>query len=53
MWASVLARMSVPAFFAAFILAGWVSWQLILFGVVDAAAALWTWNALRSTAVAG
>ncbi len=48
MWASVLARMSVPAFFAVFIIAGWVDWPLILFGVVDGAAALWTWRELRA-----
>jgi hypothetical protein len=52
MWASVLARMSVPGFFAAFIAAGWVEWPLILFGVVDGLAALWTWSALRATTAA-
>ena len=49
MWASVLARLSVPVFFTIFVVAGWVSWPLILFGVVDALAALWTWSALRGT----
>lgn len=51
MWASVLARMSVPVFFAVFVIAGWVEWPLILFGVVDAVAALWTWSALQAAVV--
>ncbi len=50
MWASVLARLSAPAFFVIFVVAGWVAWPLILFGVVDAVAALWTWSALRDVA---
>lgn len=52
MWASVLARFSIMACFAIFVVAGWVGWQLILFGVVDAVAAAWTWSALRDTAAA-
>ena len=52
MWASVLARLSVPAFFTVFVIAGWVDWPLILFGVVDAAAAAWTWSALRGSPAA-
>ena len=46
--ASVLARLSVPVFFLIFVLAGWSQWPLVLFGLVDAAGALWTWTALRS-----
>ena len=44
---SVLARASVPVFFLVFVLAGWSQWPLVLFGLVDAAGALWTWTALR------
>jgi hypothetical protein len=47
---SVLVRFSVVAFFAVFVAAGWVAWPLILFGVVDAAGAAWTWSALRQDA---
>jgi hypothetical protein len=38
----------VPVFFAAFIVLGWAPPILILFGVIDAAAALWTAACLRS-----
>jgi hypothetical protein len=48
MWASVLARLCALLFFTVFVIAGWVDWVLILFGVVDALAALWTWRALRA-----
>lgn len=48
--ASVLLRGSVPVFFLCFILAGWVGWPLLAFGVIDAAGAAWTWSALRKTA---
>jgi hypothetical protein len=44
---SVLLRASVPVFFLLFILAGWAQWPLLLFGLVDAAGAAWTWKALR------
>jgi len=46
--ASVMARSSVPVFFIIFVVAGWSQWPLILFGLADAAGALWTWTALRS-----
>jgi protein-S-isoprenylcysteine O-methyltransferase Ste14 len=45
--ATVLLRSSVPLFFLAFVLAGWVGWPLLLFGLIDAAGAIWTWSALR------
>jgi len=45
--ASVLLRASVPLFFLVFVLAGWVEWPLLLFAVVDAAGAAWTWKAMR------
>ena len=45
--ATVLVRSSVPVFFLGFVLAGWVGWPLLLFGVIDAAGALWTWKALQ------
>jgi hypothetical protein len=47
---SVMIRSSVLVFFALFVAAGWVTWPLILFGVVDAAGAAWTWLALRQDA---
>ncbi len=40
-------RVLVLLFFIAFVLLGWAEWQLMLFGGVDAAGALWTWMALR------
>ncbi len=42
---------SVPVFFLAFVLAGWVEWPLLLFGDVGAAGAAWTWKALASRGV--
>jgi hypothetical protein len=45
--ATVMLRASAPLFFLGFVLAGWVQWQLLLFGVVDAAGAVWTWTALH------
>jgi hypothetical protein len=51
--ATVLGRSSVPLFFIVFVLAGWAEWPLVLFGVVDAAGALWTWRALRQAPSVG
>ncbi len=48
--ASVLARGAVPLFFLAFVIEGWATWPLLLFGIADAAGAAWTWMALRSDA---
>jgi hypothetical protein len=48
--ATVLCRLTVPAFFLVFVLARWSPWPLLLFGAIDAAAALWTWVALRGSA---
>jgi hypothetical protein len=48
--ATVLCRLTVPIFFLVFVLARWALWPLLLFGVIDAAAALWTWSALRGSA---
>lgn len=45
---SVMVRLSVLAFFLLFVLAGWARWPLVLFGVIDAVGAAWTWQALRS-----
>jgi hypothetical protein len=45
---SVMLRLSVPVFFLVFILEGWSDWPLLGFGLLDAAAALWTWTTLRS-----
>jgi hypothetical protein len=48
--ATVVARFAVLAFFIGFVAAGLAPTVLILFGVVDAAAASWTALALRSDA---
>ncbi len=45
---TVNARCSVVLFFMVFVLAGYAPAQLILFGVVDVAGALWTLFALRA-----
>lgn len=45
--ATVLTRLTVPAFFLIFIGAGWVRWPLLLLGIVDLVGAVWTWRALR------
>ncbi len=39
---SVYARLAVPAFFAAFVLLGFAPPLLMLFGLIDAAGAVWT-----------
>ena len=46
-FATVLVRACVLLFFGVFVLAGWVDWPLLLFGLGDAAGAAWTWIALR------
>jgi len=48
--ATIMVRGSVILFFLGFVLAGWVGWQLLIFGGVDLAGAIWTWRALRQTA---
>lgn len=48
--ATIMVRSSVILFFLGFVLAGWVGWQLLLFGGVDLAGAIWTWRALRQAA---
>ena len=45
--ASVYLRAVVPFVFAAFVLAGWASPVLVLFGIADMLAGVWTWLALR------
>lgn len=40
-------RLSVPVFFAAFVALGYAPPVLLLFAAIDAAAAVWTWSALR------
>lgn len=45
--ATVLCRLTVPVFFVIFAAAGWSRWPLVIFGVIDAAFAFWTWWALR------
>ena len=50
--ATAFARMSVLVFFVAFVVLGFAPPILILFGVIDAAAALWTLLALKADAAA-
>ena len=45
---TVYARLSVPVFFIIFVLFGLAPPMLILFGIVDAAAAIWTHISLSS-----
>ncbi len=45
---SVKARASVILFFIAFVGLGFAPWMLLLFGLVDLVAALWTRAALRA-----
>lgn len=47
---SVHVRLSVPAFFLAFVLLAGAPWQLLLFGIVDLLGAVWTWWSLRGSA---
>jgi len=47
---TVIARSSVLLFFLAFVIAGLAPPALILFGVIDFAAAMWTLFAIRSDA---
>jgi hypothetical protein len=48
MWATVVGRCAVLLFLTAFVLARLAPPVLILFGVIDLAAAIWTGLALRS-----
>lgn len=45
---TVIARTSVLLFFVAFVIAGFAPTTLILFGVIEFAAAMWTLLAMRS-----
>ena len=45
---SVHGRLIAPAFFVCFVALGLAPWQLLLFALVDAAAATWTYLALRA-----
>ena len=51
--ASVAIRPLVLVWFAAFVALGLVSPMLLVFGVIEAAGALWTWLALRTDQRAG
>lgn len=46
---TIIDRVMALGFFTVFVLAGWVQWQLILFGLIDFAGAGWTWMALNKT----
>lgn len=48
MRATVVARVAVLAFLAAFVFLGLGPPVLLLFGAIDCAAAFWTWPALRT-----
>jgi hypothetical protein len=50
--ASVAIRFAVPFIFAAFVVAGYAPWNLILFTPLDVAFAAWTLLALRREAAA-
>jgi len=50
---SVHGRLIAPAFFVCFVALGLAPWQLLLFALVDAAAATWTYLALRADRRAG
>ena len=47
--ASVATRLAVPVVFAAFIVAGFAPWNLILFTPPDILFAAWTWFSLRQS----
>ena len=45
---TVLARLSILVWFAAFVVLGWAPSQLIIFGLIDAAGATWTYISLKN-----
>ena len=45
---TVVARSSLTVFFVVFVLLDLVGWQLILFGLIDLAGAIWTALAMRT-----
>ena len=47
---TVHVRLTIVAWFTAFVVLGFAEWPLILFGATDFAAALWTRAALRAEA---
>jgi hypothetical protein len=50
-WWTVPARIAVIFYFAAFVLLMSAPKALLLFGLIDLLAALWTWNALKKGGV--
>ena len=46
---TIQVRLSVPAFFAAFVLLFGASWQLLLFAAIDLLGLAWTWMSLRGS----
>jgi hypothetical protein len=46
---TVQVRLSVPAFFLAFVLLTGAPWQLLLFALVDVVDLAWTWASLRGS----
>jgi hypothetical protein len=51
--ASVYLRIAVVGFFAAFAVAGFTSWNILLFTPLDVLFAIWTWLSLRKDAAQG
>jgi hypothetical protein len=49
--ASVWFRFAVVVFFSAFAIAGFTSWNILLFTPFDVLFAIWTWLSLRKDAV--
>jgi hypothetical protein len=46
---TVMTRLTAPLFFLGFVLADWVGWPILLFGLIEVAGAAWTWRALRQS----
>ena len=46
---TIQVRLSVPAFFFAFVLLAGAPWQLMLFAVFDIVGAAWTWWSLQAS----
>jgi hypothetical protein len=47
---TIQVRLSVPAFFLAFVLLAGAPWQLMLFAAFDIVGAAWTWWSLQASA---
>ena len=45
---TIYLRAAVLVYFTSFVVMGWAPWQLITFGLVDMAGAVWTYVAMKS-----